>query len=259
MNLESIKETIHSSISVKQLLYNDDLLLRALLNAAKLCVLSLNSGGKIIFCGNGGSASHAQHLACELVVRYKNNRKAINAISLTTDTSNLTAIGNDYDFKYIFSRQLDAIGNKGDICIFLSTSGESKNIIEAAKIANAHEFIVTLPFGYQTNIGDQGNKLSGGQKQRLSIARAVLKNPPIMVLDEATSALDTESEKLVQEALENLMTNRTSLVIAHRLSTIQKADQIVVMQDGRIIEMGTHAELIKNKSTYKKLVEMQSL
>ena len=90
---------------------------------------------KIIFCGNGGSASHAQHLACELVVRYKNNRKAINAISLTTDTSNLTAIGNDYDFKYIFSRQLEAIGNKGDICIFLSTSGESKNIIEAAKIA----------------------------------------------------------------------------------------------------------------------------
>jgi subfamily B ATP-binding cassette protein MsbA len=134
-----------------------------------------------------------------------------------------------------------------------------EEVIEAAKIANAHEFIVTLPLGYQTNIGDQGNKLSGGQKQRLSIARAVLKNPPIMVLDEATSALDTESEKLVQEALENLMTNRTSLVIAHRLSTIQKADQIVVMQDGRIIEMGTHAELIKNKSTYKKLVEMQSL
>ena len=90
---------------------------------------------KIIFCGNGGSASHAQHLACELVVRYKNNRKAINAISLTTDTSNLTAIGNDYDFKYIFSRQLEAIGNKGDICIFLTTSGESKNILEAAKIA----------------------------------------------------------------------------------------------------------------------------
>ena len=90
---------------------------------------------KIIFCGNGGSASHAQHLACELVVRYKNNRKAINAISLTTDTSNLTAIGNDYDFKYIFSRQLEAIGNKGDICIFLTTSGESKNILEAAKVA----------------------------------------------------------------------------------------------------------------------------
>ena len=90
---------------------------------------------KIIFCGNGGSASHAQHLACELVVRYKNNRKAINALSLTTDTSNITAIGNDYDFKYIFSRQLEAIGNKGDICIFLTTSGESENILEAAKIA----------------------------------------------------------------------------------------------------------------------------
>ena len=135
----------------------------------------------------------------------------------------------------------------------------NKEIIEAAKIANAHEFIVTLPEGYQTNIGDQGNKLSGGQKQRLSIARAVLKNPPIMVLDEATSALDSESEKLVQEALESLMSNRTSLVIAHRLSTIQKADQIVVMQNGEIIEMGTHAELIGNNSNYKKLVEMQSL
>ena len=134
-----------------------------------------------------------------------------------------------------------------------------QEVIEAAKIANAHDFIITLPLGYKTNIGDQGNKLSGGQKQRLSIARAVLKNPPIMVLDEATSALDTESEKLVQEALENLMNNRTSLVIAHRLSTIQKANKIVVMQDGRIIEMGTHEDLIKNKSTYKKLVEMQSL
>ena len=134
-----------------------------------------------------------------------------------------------------------------------------QEVIEAAKIANAHSFISNLPQGYETNIGDQGNKLSGGQKQRLSIARAVLKNPPIMVLDEATSALDTESEKLVQEALENLMSNRTSLVIAHRLSTIQKADKIVVMQDGKIIEIGTHKELIDNESTYKKLVEMQSI
>lgn len=138
-------------------------------------------------------------------------------------------------------------------------NASDEEVIEAAKIANAHEFIISLPEGYHTNIGDQGNKLSGGQKQRLSIARAVLKNPPIMVLDEATSALDTESEKLVQEALENLMSNRTSLVIAHRLSTIQKADQIVVMQNGEIIEMGTHAELIGNNSKYKKLVEMQSL
>jgi len=138
-------------------------------------------------------------------------------------------------------------------------NANEEEVIAAAKIANAHEFIINLPDGYNTNIGDQGNKLSGGQKQRLSIARAVLKNPPIMVLDEATSALDTESEKLVQEALENLMNNRTSLVIAHRLSTIQKANLIVVMQAGEIIEMGTHSELIANNSNYKKLVEMQSL
>lgn len=138
-------------------------------------------------------------------------------------------------------------------------NANEEEVIVAAKIANAHEFIINLPDGYNTNIGDQGNKLSGGQKQRLSIARAVLKNPPIMVLDEATSALDTESEKLVQEALENLMNNRTSLVIAHRLSTIQKANLIVVMQAGEIIEMGTHSELIANNSNYKKLVEMQSL
>jgi subfamily B ATP-binding cassette protein MsbA len=138
-------------------------------------------------------------------------------------------------------------------------NANEEEVIAAAKIANAHEFIINLSDGYNTNIGDQGNKLSGGQKQRLSIARAVLKNPPIMVLDEATSALDTESEKLVQEALENLMNNRTSLVIAHRLSTIQKANLIVVMQAGEIIEMGTHSELIANNSNYKKLVEMQSL
>ncbi len=131
-------------------------------------------------------------------------------------------------------------------------------IIEALKIANAYEFVSTLPLGIYTNIGDSGNKLSGGQKQRLSIARAVLKNPPIMILDEATSALDTESEKLVQVALENMMQNRTSIVIAHRLSTIQKADKIVVMQKGKIVEQGTHEELIAMNGTYHKLVTMQS-
>lgn len=131
-------------------------------------------------------------------------------------------------------------------------------IIDALKIANAYEFVEGLPNGIDTNIGDSGNKLSGGQKQRLSIARAVLKNPPIMILDEATSALDTESEKLVQQALENMMQNRTSVVIAHRLSTIQKADLIVVMQKGRIVEQGTHSELISRDGTYKKLVTMQS-
>ena len=131
-------------------------------------------------------------------------------------------------------------------------------IIEALKIANAYEFVKDLPLGIYTNIGDSGNKLSGGQKQRLSIARAVLKNPPIMILDEATSALDTESEKFVQVALENMMQNRTSIVIAHRLSTIQKADKIVVMQKGEIVEQGTHDELIALNGTYNKLVMMQS-
>ena len=131
-------------------------------------------------------------------------------------------------------------------------------IIEALKIANAYEFVKDLPNGIYTNIGDSGNKLSGGQKQRLSIARAVLKNPPIMILDEATSALDTESEKFVQVALENMMQNRTSIVIAHRLSTIQKADKIVVLQKGKIVEQGTHDELIALNGTYNKLVSMQS-
>ncbi|WPR70057.1 ABC transporter ATP-binding protein [Flavobacterium sp. NG2] len=133
-----------------------------------------------------------------------------------------------------------------------------EEIIEALKIANAYEFVKELPLGIHTNIGDSGNKLSGGQKQRLSIARAVLKNPPIMILDEATSALDTESEKFVQVALENMMQNRTSIVIAHRLSTIQKADTIIVMQKGKIVEQGSHDELITLNGTYNKLVTMQS-
>ncbi len=131
-------------------------------------------------------------------------------------------------------------------------------IIAALKIANAYEFVKDLPNGIETNIGDAGGKLSGGQKQRLSIARAVLKNPPIMILDEATSALDTESEKFVQVALENMMQNRTSIVIAHRLSTIQKADTIVVMHKGEIVEQGTHDDLLALNGTYSKLVMMQS-
>lgn len=133
-----------------------------------------------------------------------------------------------------------------------------EQVIEAAKIANAHEFINGLENGYETNIGDGGGKLSGGQKQRISIARAVLKNPDILILDEATSALDTESEKLVQEALNNLMKNRTSLIIAHRLSTIQHVDEILVMNEGKIIERGSHNELIAKNGAYTKLIEMQS-
>ena len=131
-------------------------------------------------------------------------------------------------------------------------------VIEAARIANAHEFIMATEQGYETNIGDRGNKLSGGQRQRISIARAILKNPPILILDEATSALDTESEKLVQEALESLMQNRTTLVVAHRLSTIKKADEICVMQEGRIVERGKHDELIAKNGIYRRLVDMQS-
>ena len=137
-------------------------------------------------------------------------------------------------------------------------NASDEEIIEALKVANAYEFVKDLPNGINTNIGDAGNKLSGGQKQRLNIARAVLKNPPIMILDEATSALDTESEKFVQVALENMMQNRTSVVIAHRLSTIQKADKIVVMSKGQIVEQGTHEELLTLNGTYSKLVMMQS-
>ncbi|MGB1269198.1 MAG: ABC transporter ATP-binding protein [Flavobacteriaceae bacterium] len=134
-----------------------------------------------------------------------------------------------------------------------------EEVIEALKIANAWEFVKEFPDGINTNIGDGGGKLSGGQKQRLSIARAVLKNPPIMILDEATSALDTESEKLVQVALENMMKNRTSIVIAHRLSTIKKADLIIVMRKGEIVEQGNHQELLEKQGMYKNLVEMQSI
>lgn len=132
-----------------------------------------------------------------------------------------------------------------------------EDVIAAAKVANAHEFITSSAHGYYTNVGDRGDKLSGGQRQRLSIARAVLKNPPIMILDEATSSLDTESERLVQEALSNLMKNRTSLVIAHRLSTIKFADEICVMHEGEIVERGNHNELIAIDGYYKKLHDMQ--
>ncbi|WP_025741673.1 ABC transporter ATP-binding protein [Aquimarina pacifica] len=137
-------------------------------------------------------------------------------------------------------------------------TASDKEVIEALEIANAWEFVKDLPQGIETNIGDSGNKLSGGQKQRLSIARAVLKNPPIMILDEATSALDTESERLVQSALENMMKNRTSIVIAHRLSTIQNSDLIVVMQKGKIVEQGSHDVLLSKNGVYQKLVNMQS-
>ena len=133
-----------------------------------------------------------------------------------------------------------------------------EQVIEAAKIANAHDFIMATENGYESTIGDRGTKLSGGQRQRISIARAILKNPPILILDEATSALDTESEKMVQEALENLMRNRTTLVVAHRLSTIKRADEICVLHEGKIVERGKHDELIAQNGYYKRLCDMQS-
>lgn len=146
-----------------------------------------------------------------------------------------------------------------DNIAFGMPNATDEEVVRAAKIANAHNFISDLEQGYDTNIGERGNKLSGGQKQRVSIARAILKNPPVLILDEATSALDTESEKLVQEALDHLMEDRTSLVIAHRLSTIKKADNIIVLSKGEIIEQGTHEELMKLKGTYHKLSSLQGI
>jgi len=134
-----------------------------------------------------------------------------------------------------------------------------KEIEHAAQVANAQQFIIQKEDGYQTNIGDRGSKLSGGERQRLTIARAVLKNPPILILDEATSSLDTESERLVQDAINNMMQNRTCVVIAHRLSTIRHADEIIVLQNGSIVERGTHEELVLQNGFYKKLVEMQEI
>jgi len=147
---------------------------------------------------------------------------------------------------------------RANICLG-SNDMSDEQVIRAATIANAHEFIEKLPDGYDTLVGDRGGKLSGGQRQRLAIARAVLNDPEILILDEATSALDTESEKLVQEAIQNLMKGRTTLVIAHRLSTIQHADQILVIEKGKVVERGNHKELMAHNGAYKNLVELQGL
>lgn len=243
------KDTFESEISIKNInfKYEDEYVLKDF-------SLDVKKGQTVALVGQSGSGKST--IANLLTRFYDVNEGNIEIDSVAIKDMNLQSLrglmGLVTQDSILFN---DTIKTNISLGKLDATDDE---IIEALKIANAYEFVKELPNGIYTNIGDSGNKLSGGQKQRLSIARAVLKNPPIMILDEATSALDTESEKFVQVALENMMQNRTSIVIAHRLSTIQKADKIVVLQKGKIVEQGTHDELIALNGTYNKLVSMQS-
>ncbi|GAA4269543.1 ABC transporter ATP-binding protein [Hyunsoonleella aestuarii] len=244
-----IKETFNNHIELSKVFfkYEDDYVLKDF-------SIKISKGKSVALVGQSGSGKST---IANLVTRfYDVNEGAIEIDG--EDIRNLTKqslrglMGLVTQDSILFN---DTVKNN----ILLGDKDASEDsIVEALKIANAWEFVKDLPLGINTNIGDSGNKLSGGQKQRLSIARAVLKNPPIMILDEATSALDTESERLVQVALENMMKNRTSIVIAHRLSTIKNADEIVVLNKGEIVEQGKHNELISKNGVYKKLVDMQS-
>ncbi|WP_343330278.1 ABC transporter ATP-binding protein [Polaribacter staleyi] len=245
-----VKEDFTNQIQFKNISfkYKDDYVLKDF-------SLTINKGETVALVGQSGSGKST---LANLITRFYD----VNNGDVLIDNQNIKDVTKKSlrDLMGIVSQDSilfnDTIANN----INLGTKNASDEaILEAATIANADEFIQNLPEKYNTNIGDSGNTLSGGQKQRLSIARAVLKNPPIMILDEATSALDTESEQLVQVALEKMMQNRTSLVIAHRLSTIQKADKIVVMKKGKIVEQGKHEELLAKKGEYFKLVTMQSL
>jgi len=216
--------------------------------------LKINKGQTIALVGQSGSGKSTM---VDLIPRFYEVQDG----SIKIDGINIK------DYKLNNLRELMGYVNQSPILFndtiynniaFGKEDISKEQVIEAAKVANAHDFIMETENGYETNIGDSGSKLSGGQRQRLSIARAVLKNPPILILDEATSALDTESEKLVQEALENLMMNRTSIVIAHRLSTIKKADCIYVMHEGEIVEAGKHDELLAKKGIYHKLHNLQN-
>ncbi|MEJ6791791.1 MAG: ABC transporter ATP-binding protein [Lacinutrix sp.] len=227
--------------------YEDDLVL-------KNFTVNVPKGKTVALVGQSGSGKST---IANLVTRFYD----VNEGSITIDSENIKDLtknslrglmGLVTQDSILFN---DTVKNN----ILIGKQGATdEQVIEALNIANAWEFVKDLPKGIETNVGDSGNKLSGGQKQRLSIARAVLKNPPIMILDEATSALDTESERLVQVALENMMKNRTSIVIAHRLSTIQNADEIIVMHKGEIAEQGKHNELMNMDGIYRKLVNMQS-
>ena len=217
--------------------------------------LQIPKGKSIALVGQSGSGKST---LANLICRFYD----VNAGSIDIDGINIKKIKKESLRNLIGLVTQDSILFNDSIknnLLIAKPDASNENIIECLKIANAWEFVKKLPDGINSNIGDSGNKLSGGQKQRLSIARAVLKNPPILVLDEATSALDSESEKLVQNALENLMKNKTSVVIAHRLSTIQKADKIIVLEKGKIIESGVHKELMKNDGIYSNLVKMQSI
>ena len=217
--------------------------------------ISVEKGKTIALVGQSGSGKST---LVDLVPRYHD----VTSGEVTIDGHNIkdlkikslrSLIGNVNQEAILFN---DTIFNN----IAFGVEGATmEQVVAAAKIANAHDFIMEKEFGYETNIGDRGSKLSGGQRQRISIARAILKNPPILILDEATSALDTESEKLVQEALDRLTTTRTTIAIAHRLSTIKNADEICVLHEGEIVERGTHEELIKLNGYYKKLNDMQAL
>lgn len=217
--------------------------------------LTINKGETVALVGQSGSGKST---LANLITRFYD----VNKGEVLIDNINIKDITKKSlrDLMGIVTQDSILFNDTVENNIKLGTLNASDDdVLEASKIANANEFIQNLPDKFQTNIGDGGGSLSGGQKQRLSIARAVLKNPPIMILDEATSALDTESEQLVQKALEKMMQNRTSLVIAHRLSTIQKADKIVVMQKGKIVEQGKHEELLAKKGEYYKLVELQKV
>jgi subfamily B ATP-binding cassette protein MsbA len=243
------KDTFESEISIKNITfkYEDEIVL-------KNFSLEVKKGETFALVGQSGSGKST--IANLLTRFYDVNEGTIEIDAVAIKDMNLQSLrglmGLVTQDSILFNDTIKANISLGKL------DATDEEIIAALKIANAYEFVKDLPKGIYTNIGDSGNKLSGGQKQRLSIARAVLKNPPIMILDEATSALDTESEKFVQVALENMMQNRTSIVIAHRLSTIQKADKIVVLHKGEIVEQGTHDELIARNGTYNKLVTMQS-
>ena len=248
---DAIKKTeFTTDINIKNISfkYQDDWVLKDF-------SLKVPKGHTVALVGQSGSGKST---IANLITRFYD----VNEGSINIDSKNIKEITQNSLRKLLGLVTQDSIlfndTVKGNLLI-ANQNASDEEIIDALKIANAWEFVELLPKGIESNIGDSGNKLSGGQKQRLSIARAVLKNPPIMILDEATSALDSESEQLVQNALENMMKNRTSIVIAHRLSTIQKANNIVVLSKGKIVEQGKHQELLEKKGVYFKLVKMQSL